>query len=286
MKIGIVETESDVFMKDVRSRLDGIPTEFFSMGQDSVKPRREYRLIIDRLSHLDKSLNEYLRFLKDTGIRIINDPFIWSDSNKLIEIGIFDKLGINHPKTFFLPSEEVEWDLGASLPPIDWEKLATQMHFPGVLKPIDSFGWYKVFEVTDMDAVRQLYDALNQQNVLILQEKVIFKDYYRVFCINKKDVQLVKWKPASHFRGVCMLSDHKEIEHHKSFIEEKTIAFNKKIGADVNVMEWAIDMEDRPVAIEAYNFTPDIEPSAMPREYYDWIVEKFSGMIREKWEQP
>jgi len=283
MAIGIVEIEQDEFMIDVIAKLSGVPFEFLTIEQKRIGREKRYKLIVDRLSHLNKSLNEYLKYLKDAGSEIINNPFIWSRSNKLVEISIFDELHINHPKTFILPSEGVEWDMGNCVKPIEWEKLTKQVHFPVILKPIDSFGWYKVFDVADMDMLRQLYDALSHRNVLLLQEKVRYKDYYRAFYIDK-NVLLIKWEPGSHLRGKCIVSDYSDIKHMKKKIEHKTIAFNEKIGADVNVMEWAIDHEDRAVAIEAYNFIPDIESNAIPREYYDWIVDKFAGMIRERYE--
>jgi len=279
MKIGIFESKDDPFIQDVISSLRGYETEFVLLGENEIPPNPDYRVVIYRYGHHDPYITEILKVLSLRGTYVINNPFTFSITNKIMDANSCSFLDIPHPKTIALPLIDEEPE-GLKEPA--WEKIEKVMKFPCILKSYDGFAWDNVYIVNSMSELKNLYDSMKSRTILLAQEMIKYKHYYRVFCVNKKYVLFVKWIPKPHGLGEYIYSDLAEIENVKEKIINWTIELNSILDFDFNAVEWCIDENGNPFLIEAFNETPDVPKGRMPEGYYRWIVDRFVECIKEK----
>jgi hypothetical protein len=281
-KVGIIELKDDPFILDVLSRLSDSPVEFLSFADWTVPITTDYRVVVDRLSYRSSYLKEVVRNLALDGTYVINNPFTASVSNKMLDEWIFKTLGIPSPKAVVLPGSEPKEDLGSVFNEPSWSKIADEVGLPCVLKPVDGYGWDYVYMVNTLDELKRNYASAGMGRVWLVQQKVNYKHYYRVFCIDKKDVLFIKWIPRPLGAGEYLYSDLEEIEDIKDRLVEQTIRLNSCLDMDINVVEWCVDGEGRPWVIDAFNEVPDVPKSRMPPQYYGWIVDRFVACIKSK----
>ncbi|MBN1896351.1 MAG: hypothetical protein JW789_01320 [Candidatus Aenigmarchaeota archaeon] len=282
MRIGVLDLKEYEFINDVMGKFSDAETEFVQFGDYRFGNLENYDVIIDRLSFQNRYLRQILMMLAMKGVYVINNPFSSSVNNKIIECEVCRRLEIKHPKTVVLPSDDGEWNLGGSVRDPDWDIIRKTMQLPFIMKPFDGFAWENVFTVTSFREAENLYNSLKPHHIMLLQEKIDYTEYFRVFCINKKDVLITKWIPKPLGEGSYEKPLEKHLEVFGKRITDATIELNKMLDFDVNAVEWCISEDGELFMIEAMNEVPDIEKSKMPEEYYWWITEKFSNCVREK----
>jgi hypothetical protein len=282
IKIGVLENRDDRFVNDVMSRLQGYEIEFLSFGERSVPIQSDYRVVVDRLSYSDPYLKEMVKNFSLGGTYVINNPFSSTTINKILDIKHFEALGISHPKTIVLPRIDKNSDSKGIVNEPDWSRIANEMSFPCIIKPFDGYAWTDVYRIESLEELRMHYEGMKNNYILLVQNLIKYVDYYRVFCINKKDVLISKWNPKPFDMGEYMQSDLKPIEDLRDRIMEMTIKLNVVLDLDMNAVEWCITEDRRAIVIDAFNEVPDIVPKHLPESYYTWLVEKFSECIRDK----
>jgi len=280
MKIGILDLEDEEFTRDVISGLREFETEFISPRQQMIPMQEDYKVIIDRLSFYNKYLREYVKYLSLNGTYVINNPFASDATNKIMDMNFCHELGIPCPKTIVLP--QIDENQGFEVEEPDWDFVSGNIKFPCILKPYNGFAWDYVYTVDSLNGLRNLYDSMKSSHVLLVQEMIKYREYYRTFCINKKDVLFIKWEPKPGGMGKCMYSDLGPIRHVKDTLTEWTVELHSRLDIDLNVVEWCLDKKGTPFMIEAYNDIPDIIKGQIPKPYYEWIVEKMVECVKEK----
>jgi hypothetical protein len=280
--VGILESRNDRFINDVVSQLRDVPVEFMSIAAEVVPVQRGYRVIADRLSFRYPFLKEIVKSLALNGTYIINNPFAASSTNKLIEIVVGNHLGVNFPKTIVLPDQSSadETDGLASQPHL--EQVAEELGFPFILKPYDGYAWEDVYVVRSAEELRHLYRSLCSRRILLAQQLIGFRDYFRVFCFDKRDVLFIKWIPRPFAMGHYLQCDASSPGDAKERLTEQTIQLNRVLDLDVNVVEWCQDKDGQWWAIDAFNEVPEVIPEALPPDCYAWIVDRFATCIRDK----
>lgn len=282
MKVGIVASRQDILINDVISKLSGVEVEFLSFRQQAAPVSGDYRVIVDRASFCNTFLKEVMKNLALSGAYIINNPFSSTATNKLIEIGIGNTLGIPFPKTFVLPGanlteETKEW-IGEPV----WEQIIDEVGLPCILKPFDGYAWTNVYTAKSLEELKQVYYSMSPSQVMLAQKLIRYEDYYKAFCIGKKDVLFVKWIPKPFSMGQYLYSDLKPIENMKDTLTKLTIDLNICLDLDVNAVEWCIDEDGHPWVIDAFNVVPEINKEALHEAYYNWMVQKFVECIEDK----
>jgi hypothetical protein len=280
--VGILESRNDRFINDVVSQLRDIPVEFMSIAAEVVPVQRGYRVIVDRLSFRYPFLKEIVKSLALNGTYIINNPFAASSTNKLIEVVVGSHLGVNFPKTIVLPDQSSadETDGLASQPHL--EQVAKELGFPFILKPYDGYAWEDVYVVRSTEELSHLYRSLCSRRILLAQQLIGFRDYFRVFCFDKQDVLFIKWIPRPLAMGHYLQCDASSPGDAKDRLTEQTIQLNRALDLDVNVVEWCQDEDGQWWAIDAFNEVPEVIPAALPPDCYAWIVDRFATCIRDK----
>jgi hypothetical protein len=282
MKVGILESKSDIFTNDVISYLSGVETEFLYFRQQRAPISGDYRVIVDRASFCHTYLKETMKNLALSGTYVINNPFAATATNKLLDIGIAHTLGISFPKTFVLAganlSNETEEWIGEPM----WEEIIDEIGLPCILKPFDGYAWTNVHVINSIEELKSIYCSISPSQVMLVQKLIRYEDYYRAFCFNKKDVLFLKWIPKPSSMGQYLYSDLKPIENMIDKLIKFTIDLNTCLDLDVNAVEWCIDENGHPWVIDAFNEVPEINKEALPEPYYKWIVEKFADCIEDK----
>ncbi len=280
--VGILERRDDRFMTDVRAHLGDIPVEFISLREESIPLTHKYRVVVDRLSFRYPFLKEIIKSMALSGSYVINNPFAASVANKLVEMRMGIQLGLPFPKTIVLPDQQAINEAEGTVAKPDLHRVALELGFPCVLKPFDGYAWQDVYIVRSADELDNLYLALSNRSILLAQQYIEYKDYYRVFCFDKKDVLFVRWIPKPQAMGQYINCSPGDNQPDRDRLIELTIGINLALDFDVNVTEWCIDKYDRWWIIDAFNEVPEIIPEALPHECYSWIVDRFVACIKDK----
>ena len=176
-----------------------------------------YAVIIDRISQDVPFYRAYLKNAALTGTAVINNPFWWSADEKFFNNCLATKIDVPVPKTVILPSKEFAGDTTdqsfANLAyPLDWEGIFNYIGFPAYMKPFAGGGWKNVYKVKDMDDLFTKHGETGEL-VMMLQEEIIFDEYYRCYCIGGKYVRIMPYEPRNphHLRYVADFNPSRKV---------------------------------------------------------------------------
>ncbi len=247
-----------------------------------------YAVIFDRISQEVPFYRAYLKNASLMGTTILNNPFWWSADEKFFNNCLALQLGVPVPKTILLPSnarpdDTTEQSFRNLKGPLDWDYIFNYIGFPAYMKPHAGGGWKSVYKVNDAEDMFEKH-AETEQLVMMLQEEIIFEDYYRVYCIGQKHVHIMPYEPRNepHLRYVTTPNTTGE-EHKKLMktIHDYTLRLNKALGYDFNTVEFAV-RNGIPYAIDFCNPAPDADINSVGQENFDWVVEHAAKCAIEK----
>ena len=285
-KIGILfgqeTTFPPAFVERVNSKSEkGITAEFVKIDKVVQGEADGYDVIIDRIS---QDVPFYRAFLKNAalnGTAVINNPFWWSADDKFFNNALMTKLDVAVPKTVLLPSNQHPDDTNANSfrnldYPLNWDAMFSYVGFPAFFKPFAGGGWKNVYRLESPDNFFKAYNETGQL-VMMLQEEIQFTEYFRCYCLDRKDVHVMQYDPkqAHHLRYV---RNPKPIE--KSMMEKilhTVLTINNALGYDFNTVELAI-RDGIPYAIDFCNPAPDADKNSVGEENFEWIVETAANM--------
>lgn len=288
-KIGILHGKErsfpEAFVARVNSKqIDGIIAEPVHIDKVMQGEATEYAVIIDRIS---QDVPFYRAFLKNaalTGTAVINNPFWWSADEKFFNNCLATKINVPVPKTVILPSRDLPVDTSnesfSNLAfPLDWAGIFNYVGFPAYMKPFAGGGWKNVYKLHDMDDFFAKH-AETGELVMLLQEEIIFEEYYRCYCIGGKYVRIMSYEPRNphHLRYVA---DFKPSEERLKLMTDIVLRINKYLGYDFNTVELAV-RDGVPYAIDFCNPAPDADIASVGQENFDWVVETAATFAIEK----
>ena len=112
---------------------------------------------------------------------------------------------------------------------------------------------------------------------MMLQEEIVFSDYFRCYSIDRKDVRIMPYEPRNpaHLRYVTTPSPDsvKLMEE----METVVLKLNRALGYDFNTVELAI-REGIPYAIDFCNPAPDADYHSVQQDNFEWVVEVTANM--------
>jgi glutathione synthase/RimK-type ligase-like ATP-grasp enzyme len=234
-----------------------------------------YSVIIDRIS---QDVPFYRAFLKNaaiSGTAVINNPFWWSADEKFFNNALATKIGVPVPKTVILPSRDLPEDTSdqsfSNLAfPLDWESIFKYVGFPAYMKPFAGGGWKNVYRLQNAEDFYQKHSETGRL-VMLLQEEIVFEEYYRCYCIGGKYVRIMPYEPRNphHLRYVANFNPSEERLRQ---MEQIVLRINKYLGYDFNTVELALK-DGIPYAIDFCNPAPDAERTSVGEENFNWVVE-------------
>jgi hypothetical protein len=288
-KIGILHGKErsfpDAFVERINSKnIEGIIAEPVSINKVIQGEPSGYAVIIDRIS---QDVPFYRAFLKNAalcGTAVINNPFWWSADEKFFNNCLATKIDVPVPKTVILPSRELPDDTGddsfSNLSyPLDWDSTFNYIGFPAYMKPFAGGGWKNVYRLENAEDFFQKHSETGQL-VMMLQEEIVFEQYYRCYCIGRKDVRIMPYEPRNphHLRYV---SDFKPDEKLLALMTDIVLRINNYLGYDFNTVELAV-RDGIPYAIDFCNPAPDADLASVGQENFDWVVECAANFAIEK----
>ena len=147
------------------------------------------------------------------------------------------------------------------------------------MKPFSGGGWKNVYKVTDVEDLFSKH-AETEDLVMMLQEEIVFEEYYRCYCIGGKYVHIMPYEPRNphHLRYVAGFKPDKQ---RLELMTDIVLKINKYLGYDFNTVELAL-RNGVPYAIDFCNPAPDAEVTSVGKENFDWVVEAASTFAIEK----
>lgn len=243
-----------------------------------------YSVIVDRISQDIPFYRAYLKNAALCGTAVINNPFWWSADEKFFNNCLATKIEVPVPKTVILPSRDLPPDTSdqsfSNLAyPLDWESIFRYVGFPAYMKPFAGGGWKNVYKLTSMDDFFEKHSETNQL-VMLLQEEIIFEEYYRCYCIGGKHVRIMSYEPRNphHLRYVA---DFKPSAERLKQMTDIVLRINQYLGYDFNTVELAV-RDGVPYAIDFCNPAPDADIKSVGQENFDWVVETAANFAIEK----
>ncbi len=288
-KIGILfgqeRTFPQAFIERVNSKnVDGIEAEAVRIDKVMQGEPTEYSVILDRISQDVPFYRAYLKNAALTGTAVINNPFWWSADEKFFNNCLATKINVPVPKTVILPSRDLPTDTAdqsfSNLAyPLDWEGIFNYVGFPAYMKPFAGGGWKNVYKLNSM---ADFFDkhAETGQLVMLLQEEIVFEEYYRCYCIGGKHVRIMPYEPRNphHLRYVA---NFQPSEEKLNEMEQIVLRINKNLGYDFNTVELAL-RDGVPYAIDFCNPAPDADRNSVGEENFAWVVETAANYAIEK----
>lgn len=273
------------FVEMINSKnIEGIIAEPVRIDKVMQGATDEYAVIIDRISQDVPFYRAYLKNAAICGTAVINNPFWWSADEKFFNNCLAVKIGVPVPKTVILPSRDLPPDTSEDsfvnlAYPLDWEGIFNYVGFPAYMKPFAGGGWKNVYRLHNMEEFFQRH-AETGQLVMLLQEEIIFDEYYRCYCIGGKHVRIMPYEPRNphHLR---YSSDFNPSAERLKQMEEIVLRLNHYLGYDFNTVELAI-RDGVPYAIDFCNPAPDAERTSVGEENFNWVVETSASYAIEK----
>lgn len=288
-KIGILFGQErsfpTAFVERINSKnINGITAEPVRIDKVMQGEPSGYDVIVDRIS---QDIPFYRAFLKNAalcGTAVINNPFWWSADEKFFNNCLATKIDVPVPKTVILPSRDLPPDttdqsFSNLAYPLDWDGIFQYVGFPAYMKPFAGGGWKNVYKLTSMDDFFEKH-AETQQLVMLLQEEIIFEEYYRCYCIGGKYVRIMSYEPRNphHLRYVA---DFKPSAERLKQMTDIVLRINQYLGYDFNTVELAV-RDGVPYAIDFCNPAPDADLKSVGQENFDWVVETAATFAIEK----
>lgn len=245
----------------------------------------DYAVIIDRISQDVPFYRAYLKNAAIGGAAVINNPFWWSADEKFFNNALALKIGVPVPKTVILPSHERPTDTqDASFSnlkfPLSWEKIFEYIGWPAYMKPHAGGGWKSVYKLNNMDDFFKAYSETGQL-VMMLQEEIIFEDYFRCYCLGRKYVRIMQYEPRNPHHLRYQSNNGPASEKLLKKVHDYVLDLCNALGYDFNTVEMAV-RNGVPYAIDFCNPAPDADVNSVGQENFDWVVEHASKMAVER----
>lgn len=289
-KIGILFGQENTFPWALVDRIndmkvDGITAEAASIDVVQQAKSTDYAVIIDRISQDVPFYRAYLKNAAIGGAAVINNPFWFSADEKFFNNALAEKIGVPVPKTVLLPSNQRPDDTDENSFrnlkfPTDWDYIYNYIGFPAYMKPFSGGGWKSVYRLENSEDLFNKHKETGQL-VMMLQEEIQFKEYFRCYCLGQKYVHIMQYEPRNphHLRYV---KDGPPIEQKLlDTIHDYTIKLNQWLGYDFNTVEFAV-RDGVPYAIDFCNPAPDADVNSVGQDNFDWVVEHAAKMAVER----
>lgn len=289
-KIGILFGQENSFPQAFVDKINekaekNISAEFVRIDKMLQGEPLGYSVIVDRISQDVPFYRASLKNAAITGTAVINNPFWWSADEKFFNNALAVKLGVPVPKTVLLPSKDhpdstTDRSFRNLAFPLDWDAIFDYVGFPAYMKPFDGGGWRDVYKISDKEDLWEKF-AQTKQLVMLLQEEIIFDDYFRCYCIGGKHVRIMQYEPRNphHLRY-----EHGKAPAAKAMLDTITkyvLQLNQYLGYDFNTVEFAV-RDGIPYAIDFCNPAPDAEVTSVGQDNFEWVVETAASYAIER----
>jgi hypothetical protein len=268
------------FLDEVNRRNAGVTAELVKLGGTRMDEPNPYAVIIDRISHEVPYYRSYLKHAVLEGVRVVNNPFMWTADDKFFGASLCEKLGLAHPKTLVLPNKDYVPGIVPSeslrnlMYPLDWAWVAEYVGMPCILKDAHGGGWRGVYKCNTIDELIQNY---NQSGLLtmIAQQFIPWEQYVRCMCLGQDEVLVMPYD--THNRKYIPDPNYLSQQLHDRIVKD-CLTLVKALGYDMNTVEWAV-LDGVPYAIDFMNPAPDMDVNSLTPTYFEWCVTHMADLV-------
>ncbi len=246
------------------------------VGGISLDSPRRYDLILDRISQDIPFFRAILKKAVADGTIVVNNPFWWSADDKFFNNVVARRVGVAVPKTVILPSNQHPPDTTSEsmsnlVFPLEWDEMFQYIGFPAYFKPYSGGGWKSVYRVTNPQEFFAAYQETGQ-NVMTLQEEIVFDQYFRCYSIGRKYVHIMRYDPKQPHVNRYVKDGGPIDPALYERIHGDCLKLTNALGYDFDTLEFAV--RDRvPYAIDFLNPAPDAAVESVGEENFRWVVE-------------
>jgi hypothetical protein len=268
-----------------RSGAEGVSAEPFRIGGVSLETPAPCDLVLDRISQDIPFYRAILKKFAADGTIVVNNPFWWTADDKFFNNVVARRIGVAVPKTVILPSNQHPPDTTSESMtnlkfPLEWDEIFAHVGFPAYFKPYSGGGWKSVYRVASPAEFFAAYRD-SGQNVMTLQEEIVFDEYFRCYAIGRRYVHVMRYDPRRphHERYV---RDPQPID---PALYERIVAdcirLTEALGYDFDTLEFAV-REGVPYAIDFLNPAPDADAGSVGPANFEWVLDHSSRWLIER----
>jgi glutathione synthase/RimK-type ligase-like ATP-grasp enzyme len=289
-KIGILFGQERSFPYALIDRINasgvaGVTAEPVKAGGISLESPRTYDLILDRISQDIPFYRAILKKAVADGTIVVNNPFWWSADDKFFNNVVAKAIGVAVPKTVLLPSNQHPPDTTSEsmsnlMFPLNWDEIFSHIGFPAYFKPYSGGGWKSVYRVTNLDEFFAAYRE-SAQNVMTLQEEIVFEEYFRCYAIGRKHVRIMRYDPRQPHHGRYVQAEDPIESSLHDRIRNDCLKLVNALGYDFDTLEFAV-RNGIPYAIDFLNPAPDADVKSVGPANFEWVLEHGSKWLIER----
>jgi len=268
------------FLDEVNQRGAGVTAEYVKLGGTRMDEPLPYAVIVDRISHEVPYYRSYLKHAVLQGVRVINNPFMWTADDKFFGASLARRLGLAHPKTMALPNKDYvpgikpDESLRNLYFPFDWDYVVNYVGMPCVLKDAHGGGWKGVFICNSKDELIKNYDTTGLMT-MVVQEFIKWDAYVRCMALGQNEVLVMPYDP--HQRKYLPEEGYLTPALKRRIIDD-SLKLVRALGYDMNTLEWAVK-DGVPYAIDFMNPAPDMDVNSVTPAYHRWCVEHMADLV-------
>ena len=267
------------------SGVPGVAAEPVRLGGVSLESPRAYDLVLDRISQDIPFYRAVLKKLAAQGTVVVNNPFWWSADDKFFNNVVARAAGVAVPKTVLLPSHTHPPDTtSASMSnltyPLDWDAIFSHIGFPAYFKPYSGGGWKNVYRVENPPEFFAAYEA-SGQNVMTLQEEIVFEEYFRCYAIGRRHVHIMRYDPRQPHANRYVRDAPPIAPALYERLRGDCLKLTEALGYDFDTLEFAV-RDGIPYAIDFLNPAPDADPASVGEENFRWVLEHAAQWLIER----
>jgi len=273
---------NEAFADDLRQKLNALPilhkkdgtevkieTDNITIHEVSIHYPTKYNLILDRGSHLVKHAMGVFVAFAFRGIYIINNPlsFHYFIANKDVGYAMAYELGINIPPTFVLPPYYTRGRPYPHCQELNWNRIVEQMNWPCFIKPAEGRGGFQVHKAYNLEQLLEYYEGSGCEIMTV--QKAVQSPYpwqVRCLCLGRKIIPIkyfFKGEPEYRFEE-NFLTPQQGLR-----IIESCQILNRLFGYEMNSVEFIIDEQGEPWAIDFNNPIPDARREILSEIFYN-----------------
>lgn len=284
------------FSIDLKNRLNALPPfQIPGGGQDRIiaedivlhasplPPEKSYDLIIDRGSHSNKYAKGIFMALAFQGVYIINNPFSFHYfiANKDVGYALAHSLGINIPVTYVIPPVYSEGRVYPYLNKVNWDTISKHVGFPCYIKPAEGRGAFRVNCATNQDDLVRHYRDSGIE-IMTVQRAVNspYEWQVRCLCLGRKIIPIKYiFRPHDQSQYIFDLNFLTPAQGEKIINSAKIL--NRLFGYEMNSVEFILDQQGEPWAIDFNNPIPDARFSILREIYYRDYLNAMTDRVLE-----
>ena len=289
-KIGILFGQERSFPHALIERINssgayGVTAEPVKVGGVSLETPKGYDLILDRISQDIPFYRAVLKKAVVDGTVVVNNPFWWSADDKFFNNVIARQVGVAVPKTVILPSNQHPPDTTSEsmsnlIFPLNWDELFSHIGLPAYFKPYSGGGWKNVYRVANLE---EFFAAYRQsgQNVMTLQEEIVFDEYFRCYAIGRKYVHVMRYDPRQPHADRYVKRPDPIDPGLLARVRGDCLKLVNALGYDFDTLEFAV-RDGVPYAIDFLNPAPDADLASVGAENFEWVLQHAAQWLVER----